>query len=89
MQSTSQPPNIPTLLGALADRLDSKYAGKAVDERLVLAQCLVVADAAYGNTAAAETAERALVDALPPILHGDTRAGYATRCRLTGQQVSA
>lgn len=72
----------PLLLTALADRLVAKHATKAVTERLVLAQCLVVADTAHTSGAAAEAAETALVNALPPIRPGDTRAEYATRLRL-------
>ncbi|MGW1121087.1 hypothetical protein ACWD5B_28920 [Streptomyces tanashiensis] len=82
MQRTDQPPNVHTLLTTLADRLVAKHATKAVTERLVLAQCLVVADTTYGHGAAAEAAETALVATLPPILPGDTRDTYATRLRL-------
>ncbi|WP_170313883.1 hypothetical protein [Streptomyces filamentosus] len=82
MDRIDQPPNIHTLLTALADRLVAKYATKAVTERLVLAQCLVIADTAHTSGAAAEAAENALIAALPPIRPGDTRGEYAARLRL-------
>ncbi|WP_128977270.1 hypothetical protein [Streptomyces roseicoloratus] len=88
-ERTDQPPNVHSLLGKLADRIEAKHPTKAIDERLVLAQALVVAEHTYGPTEAADAAERALIDALPPVRPDDTRAEYATRCRLVGQEVSA
>lgn len=89
MDRIDQPPNVHTLLGQVADRLDEKYPHKPMLEPLALAQALVVAEATHGRTTAADTAERAIVAALPPIRHGDTRADYAVRVRLVAQEVSA
>ncbi|MEU9865503.1 hypothetical protein AB0D99_32005 [Streptomyces sp. NPDC047971] len=77
------------LLLALADRLTAKHATHVVDERLVLAQALVVTEAAYGSSAYAERVERALVESLPPIRHGDTRDVYAARLRLIAEGATA
>lgn len=83
------PDRTPLLLLALADRLVAKHASHAVDERLVLAQALVVTEATYGSTAYAEQVERILVDSLPPIRHGDTRDVYAARLRLIAEGATA
>ena len=81
-ERTDQPPNVHTLLTALADRLVAKHASHAMTEPLALAQALVVAEAAHGRTTAADTAERAIAAALPPVRPGDTRDAYAARLRL-------
>ena len=81
-ERTDQPPNVHTLLTQVADRLDEKYPHKPMLEPLALAQALVVAEYVYGRTTTADTAERAIVAALPPVRTGDTRADYATRLRL-------
>lgn len=77
------------LLLALADRLTAKHASHAVDERLVLAQALVVTENAYGSTAYADEVERTLVNSLPPIRTGDTRDIYAARLRLIAEGATA
>ncbi|MFG2747235.1 hypothetical protein ACGFY0_45290 [Streptomyces chartreusis] len=83
---SQQPPDVYTLLAALADRIDGKYRNAAMDEPLALAQALVVAERAPGST---DAAERALTDALPPVRTGDTRADYAARVRLLAEGVTA
>ncbi|WP_327376217.1 hypothetical protein OG393_21060 [Streptomyces sp. NBC_01216] len=85
MQRIDQPPNVHTLLTALADRLVARRANHAMSEPLALAQALIVAEHAHGPTEAAETAEHALVAALPPIRPKDTRAEYAARLRLIAE----
>jgi hypothetical protein len=77
------------LLLDLADRLTAKHPTHVVDERLVLAQALVVTEAAYGSSAYAEQVERTLVASLPPIRRGDTRDIYAARLRLHAEGVTA
>ncbi|MGW0034697.1 hypothetical protein ACWDXD_33390 [Streptomyces sp. NPDC003314] len=88
-ERTDQPPSVHTLLTQVADRLDEKYADKPMLEPLAPAQALVVAERAHGRGPAADTAERAIVTALPPVRPGDTRADYATRVRLIAQEVAA
>ncbi|MEV8623391.1 hypothetical protein [Streptomyces sp. NPDC051079] len=83
------PDRTPLLLLALADRLDARRPTHAVDEETVLAQALVVTEAAYGSTAYAEQVERILVNSLPPILPSDTRDVYAARLRLHAEGVTA
>lgn len=75
-------PGVPELLLGLADRLDTTHPTKAVSERLVLAQTLVIAEELHGPTPDAEDAERAILDLLPKVT-GQTRGEYATQLRLT------
>lgn len=78
---------LPELLLGLADKLDAKHPHKAVTQALVLAQALVVAEAIFGPTEAAEEAERAVLDLLPAVT-GQTRGEYSTQLRLVVVGVS-
>lgn len=88
-ERTDQPPGVHTLLTQVADRLDEKHADKPMIEPLALAQALVVAERAHGRGPTADTAERAIVAALPPVRSGDTRGDYAARVRLIAKGVAA
>lgn len=75
------------LLIGLADKLDAKHPTKAVSERLVLAQALVIAEELHGPTEAAEDAERAILNLLPAVT-GQTRGEYSTQLRLVAVGVA-
>lgn len=75
------------LLLGVADKLDAKHPTKAVSERLVLAQALVVAEELHGPTPAAKAAEEAALTLLPPVA-GQTRGEYATQLRLVAAGVA-
>ncbi|MFK0225880.1 hypothetical protein ACIQUL_08940 [Streptomyces sp. NPDC090303] len=80
MQNRTVPSVFELLLG-IADKLDAKHSTKAVSERLVLAQALVVAEELHGPTAEAEAAEEAALPLLPAVT-GQTRGEYSTQLRL-------
>ncbi|MFE5296422.1 hypothetical protein [Streptomyces sp. NPDC056632] len=86
MQHRTSPSAFALLIG-IADRLDAKYATKAVSERLVLAQALVVAEELHGPTPEAEDAEQAILHLLPAVT-GQTRGEYSTQLRLVAVGVS-
>ncbi|MFI1937725.1 hypothetical protein ACH44C_11065 [Streptomyces purpureus] len=89
MQNRSAPTrgDARALLLGLADKLDAKHPTKAVSERLVLAQVLVIAEELHGPTEAAEAAEREIL-ALLPAVTGQTCGEYSTQLRLVAVGVA-
>lgn len=73
---------------ALADRLDTLRPRAVMTEALRRAQALVIADRLHQDDADIETAEKELLDLLPPVERGQTRGKYAEQLRLVAQGVA-
>ncbi|MDJ0461578.1 hypothetical protein [Streptomyces sp. H27-C3] len=78
-----------TLLGLLADKLDSHRPTAVMHNATRLALALVFAEQLHGPSEKAFTAEQDLLAAAPPVRPEQTRGEYATLLRLLAQGVSA
>lgn len=77
-----------TLLGRLADTLDTRRPDAPMLEPIRLARALVLAEQLHGPSEAAFDAEQDLLAAAPPVRPGTTRGEYAALLRLIAQGVS-
>lgn len=77
-----------TLLGLLADKLDSHRPDAVMPEATRLAQAIVFSEQLHGATEAAFAAEQDLLAAAPPVRPDTTRGEYAALLRLTARGVT-
>lgn len=77
-----------TLLGQLADTLQTQRPNAEMREPIRLARALVLSEQLHGPTEAAFAAEQDLLAAAPPVRDGQTRGEYAALLRLIAQGVS-
>lgn len=77
-----------TLLGRLADTLQTQRPAAPMSEAIRLARALVLAEQLHGPTEAAFIAEQDLLAAAPTVRDGQTRGEYAALLRLIAQGVT-